>query len=152
MVKCEYHNRNTKIRGRSILTTYILSTYIFWIFWVKDNDLVTIGTFDIFSTAYIISALFRLSTIILLSQNRLSLTIQCHIFFYIIGLKKIITHNLPAHMFGKSVVLFAITSKKDLQARIFTNIYSLVCRKSFHFFLLLFYLIGFLILKGSPDS
>ena len=89
MVKCEYHNRNTKIRGRSILTTYILSTYIFWIFWVKDNDLVTIGTFDIFSTAYIISALFRLSTIILFSQNRLSLTVQCHIFFYIIGLKKI---------------------------------------------------------------
>ena len=55
-------------------------------------------------------------------------------------------------MFQKSVVMFAIIFEKNFQARIFSNIYSFLCRKSFHFSSLFFNLIVFLILNGSPDS
>ena len=55
-------------------------------------------------------------------------------------------------MFVKGVVLFGIISEKVFQAIIICNIFTLLCRKSFHFSFLLFNLIAFLILKGSPDS
>ena len=87
MVKCEYHNKNTKIRGRSIFCPglYVKYNYFapariaivnilhmtFLDFWVKENYLILERTFAIFSAAQVISELFRLSTITLFPQQLL---------------------------------------------------------------------------------
>ena len=115
---------------RQDLFSLIFSKDKFLHFWLKDNYLVPVWTFDIntFCTKY-----YPIKKRLKFWCNSAYMWSKYRILFggrFI----KMVCLALAAHMFRKSVVLFAITSKKDLQARIFTNIYSFVCRKSFHFF------------------
>ena len=123
-------------------------------FWLKDNYVVPVWTFDIniFITIYCFLCCNKVSI-----KERLEFWCNSANVWFKYGIifgEKFIKNGLPSisstHVWKK--VLFAITLKKDLQARTFSKIYSFLCRKSFHFFLLLFHLIGFLILKGSLDS